>query len=152
MRPYLFLHTVAIVVFSSFVFGSYIPRWKVTEVFEDISDYDTHIGQDLQPKYTVFLDEDELGRPKPHHDTEKRGYYTCFNRQVHSPLTLQSYLMANFVAADTVTDKLHQCRRLPGGDRSNQGHEPGVQRPQWALPELVAGYLHVSALCQGRRC
>lgn len=79
----------SVLALARLAFGSYIQHAHAVEVAEDVGDHDTHMGPHGQPKYTGFLDEHELGNQERHPGMEKRGYYTCYNRQVgvYSPLS-----------------------------------------------------------------
>jgi hypothetical protein len=82
------------VALGSLGLGAYIPYPEVMEDCMGIDGHDTYIGPHSQPKYTVFLKEDRLGGQvsgqQGQNGVVKRGYYTCYNRQVLLHLSLPS--------------------------------------------------------------
>ncbi|ETS80351.1 hypothetical protein PFICI_07880 [Pestalotiopsis fici W106-1] len=64
--------------------GAHVPLSKLMEVVEDVDDGPQASLHNEQPQYTLFLDEDELGMEQEYHGIQKRGYYTCYNRQTNS--------------------------------------------------------------------
>ncbi|KAK6077340.1 hypothetical protein SCUP234_06752 [Seiridium cupressi] len=84
MKLFITSSIAALLASMSLAGCAYIPHSKIMEVSEDTGNYDIYTGVEGQPKYTVFLDEDELGHDEIFHGIEKRGYYTCYNRQTTS--------------------------------------------------------------------
>ncbi|KAF7533881.1 hypothetical protein G7054_g6685 [Neopestalotiopsis clavispora] len=66
-------------------FGAHIPHSKLTDVVVDVDDgLQASPPSNNQPQYTLFLDEDALGLEQEYHVIQKRGYYTCYNRQTNA--------------------------------------------------------------------
>ncbi|KAH6648980.1 hypothetical protein BKA67DRAFT_661912 [Truncatella angustata] len=65
-------------------FTAHIPHSKVMEALEDVEDFGHCPNCQHQPMYTAFIDENELDTDMAPHGVDKRGYYTCYNRQTNS--------------------------------------------------------------------
>lgn len=90
MRILSFLFADVLVVLIGFASSFHVSHNQVVKVVEDAGNFETDTGIYSQPEYTVFLDEKEVGVKQDFHGISKRGYYTCYNRQVRSDHDLGS--------------------------------------------------------------
>jgi hypothetical protein len=93
--------------------GAHIPQSKFTDVVVDVDDalQASPPGND-QPQYTLFLDEDALGLEQEYHVIQKRGYYTCYNRQVKELPSLFSFHSIFIITIGQTSRPLTICHQI----------------------------------------
>lgn len=76
------LGTSILMLYAATALATHVSWLRAREVVENLDDNDDQMDPRSQPNYTAFLDEDEVDLEIQHHSLDKRGYYTCYNRQV----------------------------------------------------------------------
>lgn len=88
--------------------GARLPHSSLMQIVEDV-DGGMELGHIDQPQYTLFLDEDDMHMEQRYEGLHKRGYYTCYNRQVYTELHFRLYQYCIPIPRSISTDILTEA-------------------------------------------